>query len=386
MKSVTACCLLLLLGAAASLHRVPLQRTAKGPRTLQELRQAHAFVNNRYGNTREEVVDLDNYLDAQYYGPIYIGTPGQFFKVIFDTGSSNLWIPSEQCAVLNLACQLHNRYDSSLSSSYKPNGTDFDIQYGSGAMRGFLSSDNVQLGSLVAIDQTFAEATEEPGLAFVAGKFDGILGMGFTEISVMGIPTVFDTLVAQGSVEEPIFSFYLNHDVDGSLGGELVLGGSDPNHYEGEFHYVPVSKVGYWQLTAEAIKIGGELKPFCNPCETIVDTGTSLIAGPKDDVAVIMDDFGAIPLIAGEYIIPCGKVPDMPLTTFTLNGKDFDLTGPELIIESVDESTNTTVCIVGILGLNVGSLDAWILGDPFIARYYTEFDVGNTRMGFATSV
>ncbi|KAG0723099.1 Cathepsin D [Chionoecetes opilio] len=168
------------------------------------------------------------------------------------------------------------------------------------------------------------------------------------------------------------------------VGGELVLGGSDPAHYEGEMHYVPVSRVGYWQATAEAIKIGGVAKPFCNPCETIVDTGTSLIAGPKEDVKDIMNDFGAFPLIAGEYVIPCNKVADMPTITFTLNGQDFDLTGAELVIESVDQM-GTKVCIVGILGLDLGGIEAWILGDPFIARYYTEFDVGQKRMGFAKS-
>ncbi|MPC14404.1 Cathepsin D [Portunus trituberculatus] len=97
-----------------------------------------------------------------------------------------------------------------------------------------------------------------------------------------------------------------------------------------------------------------------------------------------MNDYGAFPLIAGEYIIPCKKVADMPVTSFTLNGRDFDMTGPELVIESTDQ-TGTTVCIVGILGLELGSIEAWILGDPFIARYYTEFDVGQTRMGFALS-
>ncbi|ROT61198.1 cathepsin D-like protein [Penaeus vannamei] len=379
-----------LLSVARCLAAVPLKKVQR-KRTLADLRRSRAFVTNRY--SKEEIVDLDNYQDAQYYGPIYIGTPGQYFKVIFDTGSSNLWVPSEQCSILNLACQLHNRYDSSLSSTYKANGTDFDIQYGSGALSGFLSSDSVSVGGVTVTDQTFAEATQEPGLAFVAGAFDGILGMGFTEISVMGIPTVFDTMLDQGVVDQPVFSFYLNQIISDSdangfsaeLGGELVLGGSDPNHYEGEFHYVPVSRVGYWQLTADGIKVGGVQKDFCNPCETIVDTGTSLIAGPKEEVKEIMSDLGAFPIIAGEYIINCAKVPDMPLVTFTLNGVDFDLTGPELVIENVDEN-GTRVCIVGILGLNLGTIEAWILGDPFIARYYTEFDVGNKRMGFAKSV
>ena len=85
----------------------------------------------------------------------------------FDTGSSNLWVPSSKCAFSQIPCDAHAKYDSEKSRSYKANGEDFAIQYGSGSLSGFLSSDTVRLGDSIEIkDQKFAEATKEPGLTF----------------------------------------------------------------------------------------------------------------------------------------------------------------------------------------------------------------------------
>lgn len=279
--------------------------------SLQQLRKASWASRMRAqqarGGTRGQGVGsggdevaLVNYLDAQYYGVIEIGTPKQEFTVVFDTGSSNLWVPSAKC-YLSLACFFHHRYKARKSSTYKQDGTPFAIQYGTGSMEGFLSIDDVTLGDLTVKAQVFAEATKEPGVTFLAAEMDGILGLGFKEISVNDVNPVWYNMLYQKLVQEPVFSFWLNRDVEGEKGGELVLGGVDPHHFKGNHTYTPVTRLGYWQFDMGDVLLDGQSTGFCaGGCAAIADSGTSLLAGPTGIVAEINYAIGATGIISGE--------------------------------------------------------------------------------------
>ncbi|KAI3423269.1 uncharacterized protein J3R85_011236 [Psidium guajava] len=247
-----------------------------------------------------DIIYLKNYLDTQYYGEIGIGTPPQKFMVVFDTGSSNIWVPSSKC-LFSINCYFHSRYKARLSSTYTKIGIPCKIHYGSGSISGVFSQDNVKVGDIVVGDQEFVEARKEGFLAFLAAQFDGILGLGFKDIAVGGTTPVWYNMVQQGHVTQQIFSVWFNRDPTSSLGGEIVFGGLDWRHFRGEHYYFPVTRPDYWQIDVGDIHVAGISTGLCDHgCEAVLDTGTSFLAGPTKVIAQINHAIGAAGIVSFE--------------------------------------------------------------------------------------
>ncbi|CCM01585.1 uncharacterized protein FIBRA_03645 [Fibroporia radiculosa] len=332
--------------------------------------------------TQEEIlvngghnVPLSNFMNAQYFAEIQLGTPAQSFKVILDTGSSNLWVPSSKCT--SIACFLHAKYDSSSSTTYKANGSEFSIQYGSGSMEGFVSQDLLKIGDLSIKHQDFAEATKEPGLAFAFGKFDGILGLGYDTISVNHMTPPFYEMVAQKLIDEPVFAFRLGSSEED--GGEAVFGGIDRTAYTGSIDYVPVRRKAYWEVELQKVALGDDELDL-EHTGAAIDTGTSLIALPTDIAEMINTQIGAQKQWNGQYTVDCSKVPSLPELVLTFNGKPYPLKGTDYVLEVQG------TCMSAFTPMDIqmpGGDSLWIIGDVFLRRYYTVYDLGRNAVGFA---
>uniref|UniRef100_A0A8C9NE31 cathepsin E n=1 Tax=Serinus canaria TaxID=9135 RepID=A0A8C9NE31_SERCA len=318
----------------------------------------------------------------EYFGQISIGTPPQNFTVVFDTGSSNLWVPSVYC--VSKACTGHTRFQPTQSSTYQVVGTPFSIQYGTGSLTGIIGADQVAVEGLAVSNQQFAESISEPGKAFLDAEFDGILGLAYPSLAVDGVTPVFDNMMAQNLVELPLFSVYMSSNPDSPQGGEVLFGGYDTSRFTGTLNWVPVTQQGYWQIQLDNVQVGGT-ETFCaNGCQAIVDTGTSLIVGPTKEIKKLQKLIGAVS-VDGEYAVECSNLSMMPDVTFTINGLPYTLSAQAYILEEADDMA---FCTSGFQGSNIpppaGPL--WILGDVFIRQFYSVFDRGNNMVGLAPAV
>ncbi|CAF4224311.1 unnamed protein product, partial [Adineta steineri] len=233
------------------------------------------------------------------------------------------------------------------------------------------------------------------------------LGLGYPTLANYGNTPLFYNMWNQSLIPEPIFSFYLNPDTNAIIGSELIFGGIDSSKFTGNITYVPVVIPEYWEFQMTSMSVGSTL--INSSLYAVADTGTTFITGPATQVEALNGALGATyDSSAKMYTLNCSinSLSSLPNVTFNIAGGIFTLKPSQYLVVYYDNSTNydnstdynnstsydnSTSYICYSVFTPQDSKDSfnnsiWILGDYFLRRYYSIFDIVNNRIGFAQSI
>lgn len=296
-----------------------------------------------------------------YSGEISVGSPPQRFQVVFDTGSSDVWVVSSQCP--SRACAQHRQYHAHASHTHQALGGLYhdrhtsgkvEVRYGAGRVRAWLVQDTVRLGPLVLPRQVVGQAVRL-SRAFAGSAFDGIFGLGLTGHAL----TPFQTLVQRGEIDNAVFAMYIQ-----SHGGELDLGAIDATRYlANSLVYTPLASERAWLVR---IKHVAGLTPMSRLA--IVDSGTTLmIVSPQDARRIHARIAGAVDNGDSTWSIPCRSIVP-PLKIVMQGDVVVWLPGAAFVLAPF---ANSDMCLSGISGQVLDGEATWILGNTFMKQFYT---------------
>ncbi|KAJ2358954.1 aspartic proteinase precursor [Coemansia erecta] len=315
-----------------------------------------------------------------YYGNIQLGTPPQHFRVVFDTGSSDIWIPSAECD--SAACRTHPRFSHANSSTYATSHVPFSLNYGSGGLIGQVGADTMQIGGVSVPDVHVGLATHMSRF-FRTAQFDGVFGLGFPGLTRIQSQPPLYAMVQSGLLEKPIFSFWVREGHGGQhAGGEVVLGGVNPRRFEGTARTLPIVRKMYWEVELNGLLINEYPVPSISSQTAIIDTGTSLIVLPATDADAVNQFLGAVPLFDeyGLYAIDCHKA-NKPIVKFVLGGESFAIRPSHYILP-----VGRGRCVTAFAASTSPDLSRWVIGNSFLRAWHTTFDIENFEIKLAQAV
>lgn len=309
-----------------------------------------------------------------YWGEISLGSPPQNFKVIFDTGSGNLIVPSKSCG--DAGCSPHQKYDSKASSTassvQNENGeTSSEISFGTGQVTGDFYKDKLCFGGNLCFDSNFISASKMSSSPFHDIPFDGIMGMSFKDLSMGNGFNIVDDLSQAGAMQgSSQFSFFVSDGDD----SELTFGGYRPERLASDIVWAPVDHESWWQVAIDDIAFNNVGKNLCDgKCQVAVDTGTSMLAGPSD----LVDKLSSMVNAKDD----CSNFDQLPNLGFQIGDTVLNLK-PDDYMDKSSEG-----CSFSLMALDVPPPKGpvFIFGDPFLRRFVTIYDRSKPAVGFAVA-
>lgn len=375
---------------------IPLKRTSPSPSphlhrqglgllSLQEIQGSGASLVSQMRAQAQQLHAL------QYYGEIQVGTPPQSFAVIFDTGSGQLMLPSDRCD--SEACQKHRAFHQKNSSTAVPIGraddpltraaSDSDrdttvVNFAAGEAVGQFVRDRVCLGRACAL-ANFVEMTEESDQPFGAAEWDGVLGLAqslsdHVEFNIMQKLLEGD----KSGVLKPVFAVYLGRKIEDDA--EITFGDFRSERMASSLHWVNVSQEGYWQFQFDDLTIDGKRTGTCEKygprkCQGVLDTGSSLMMGPRHDLDALLSRLN----FEEGTQRSCSETTKFPKLGFLIGEQLFEMDADDYIDHPKVGDCWAHLMPVGDTGRGA----IFVLGMPFLRAFYTVYDMKAKQVGIA---
>jgi len=261
------------------------------------------------------------------------------------------------------------------------------------SVAGGIYRDSVLLGDLAAHDVRFGGIDSQTRNFDQFQNIDGIMGLAYKPLGFDYSP--FQRVVDQNDDVENVIQTCLTHD------GGLLLLGEDPEmdkeFYYGELQYTPITLDSWYAVNATQLAVGGkpvnisllELNgPYpSDPC--IVDSGTNFLSLTTPAWRGVKEYFAEVCTYS-----KMKGVCDVPEGKGLFDGVEYNLTStdismfPEIEITLVGDvrlllsAEDYLVPVDGNYRLGMTEGDC-IIGNTHMLRYWTVYDVKNSRIGFA---
>ncbi|ORY95433.1 aspartic proteinase [Syncephalastrum racemosum] len=343
---------------------------------------------------------------------VQVGTPPQEFLLLFDTGSSDTWIPSKQCTKQD-GCLSGKQYNAQLSSTHQDTEYKLNITYGTGNAVGNYFQDTVKVGDLQLENQMLAQVDDNEGP--IANQntttadnqpdpytLDGIFGAGFPGNSIMyrhfgktyaPFPMA---LYEEGKIPEPVFSVFVGESDDTEWVGEVTFGGINQDKVAGNMVYTDVAALpnsegesarDRWNVWVEGFqtkgtnfKFHGQGTPFT------IDTGSNYMYLPTDLAHQMAQTIAPeAQLVDDQYVVDCKHLQDQDeiKVVFPTSSSDASQEQKSVFInlpisKLVGQREEDQKCLLFFV-----PSDHFIIGNMLLRNFVTVFDFGQHRIGFA---
>ncbi|OQR91291.1 gastricsin-like [Achlya hypogyna] len=325
------------------------------------------------------VAKSSNY-QSQYSINVSIGTPPQYFDLIVDTGSSDLWVQGTDCT----KCYNGPKFNSSESATYVPGcgrgSCEETLAYGSGVSTARVGQDHIAFNSvpLVGPVQFGVVYSEDASIENVLQN-SGILGLGFSAMAFFTHPSPTEYIAS--------FALYLDGPKSVMSVNEVL---DDYKSPAVKWSTIPVEELdgmySYWTVGLPEATFGST--QLCgnteSRCQAVLDSGTGFIAIPPQLWGRVLQELhlaGCVLLSKGGPF-ECASADTLPTFKMTLG----TLQGYEVVIVPSMYSFPVTGASTVLVGLIESPLNLWILGSLFLEYYYTQFDIAQKQVRMVSLV